>query len=52
MQPPEDAIDDRAMRTPRRADLAVIRGEFGLQQGVLDIGQIVASHDNHLDYGK
>jgi hypothetical protein len=52
MQPPEDAIDDRAMCTPGRANFARICGEFGRKQGILGIGQIVASHGNRLDYGK
>ena len=52
MQAPKDAIDDWAMGTPRGADLALIRRQFGFKEGILGISQIVASHGNRLDYGK
>jgi hypothetical protein len=52
MQAPKDAIDDGAMGTPRGADLALIRRQFGCKEGILGISQIVASPGNRLDYGK
>ena len=43
MQPPEDAIEDRAMRSPRMASLAGVGWQQRLNQGILFICQIVAS---------